>query len=402
MLKELQISEHGSKSVSAISGGTKRKLCFAISLLVDSQLTLLDEPSSGLDPVSKRFLWECIARAFRIGDYYNMSKTTTTLKTTTTTSATIPSGDHVAGRQRVAAERPGLDANASPQSGRRRAAILTTHSMEEAEALCTRIGIVVRGRMRCLGSAQHLKEKYGSAFLLHIKLKEASVGVEGKVGGDGTSEINAEASNSVIKTKSNETPRESDHEPSDLKLSPTESNLETIGDYNLGPCPMDSDLGQSTVNSSEERLHSYISQLFGGSRIERLEDVNETSPAGSAGDSSGSAAASAASLTVQSAPAASPTAAPGESLTSVAPALSSTPEVSKSTAAVPPNPAISLKECFGGRFVYKIEKKVVPSLGVVFAALEKAKSEVDVEEYSFSQPTLEQVFLDFARSQETM
>lgn len=39
------------------------------------------------------------------------------------------------------------------------AVILTTHSMEEAEAICTRIAIMVNGRLRCLGSAQHLKAK---------------------------------------------------------------------------------------------------------------------------------------------------------------------------------------------------------------------------------------------------
>lgn len=40
------------------------------------------------------------------------------------------------------------------------AVILTTHSMEEAEAVCTRIAIMVHGRLRCIGSAQHLKAKY--------------------------------------------------------------------------------------------------------------------------------------------------------------------------------------------------------------------------------------------------
>lgn len=50
-----------------------------------------------------------------------------------------------------------------------RAAILTTHSMEEADALCTRLGIMVKGVMRCLGSIQHLKSLYGAGYILEIK-----------------------------------------------------------------------------------------------------------------------------------------------------------------------------------------------------------------------------------------
>jgi ABC-type multidrug transport system ATPase subunit len=49
-----------------------------------------------------------------------------------------------------------------------RAVILTTHFMDECEALCGKIGIMVGGRLRCLGSAQHLKEKFASGFQLDI------------------------------------------------------------------------------------------------------------------------------------------------------------------------------------------------------------------------------------------
>ena len=52
-----------------------------------------------------------------------------------------------------------------------RGAILTTHSMEEADALCTRVGIMVKGELRCLGSTQHLKNKYGGGYVLEIKLR---------------------------------------------------------------------------------------------------------------------------------------------------------------------------------------------------------------------------------------
>ena len=43
--------------------------------------------------------------------------------------------------------------------------------MEEADALCSRVGIMVKGELRCLGTSQHLKNRYGSGYILEIKLK---------------------------------------------------------------------------------------------------------------------------------------------------------------------------------------------------------------------------------------
>lgn len=48
--------------------------------------------------------------------------------------------------------------------------VITTHSMEEAEATCDRIAIQVAGRLRCLGSPLHLKRKYGSGYQLEVRL----------------------------------------------------------------------------------------------------------------------------------------------------------------------------------------------------------------------------------------
>ena len=47
--------------------------------------------------------------------------------------------------------------------------VLTSHSMEECEALCTRLGIMVNGQFQCLGNIQHLKSKYGKGYTLIIK-----------------------------------------------------------------------------------------------------------------------------------------------------------------------------------------------------------------------------------------
>ncbi|RYH22368.1 ATP-binding cassette domain-containing protein [archaeon] len=116
-IDQLELTPHRKKLAMRLSGGMKRKLCVAIALIGDPEVVLLDEPSAGLDPVSRRNLWSVILRT--------MSQ---------------------------------------------RAVILTTHSMDEAEALCKRIGIMVKGQLRALGTKQHLKNKFGSGFELTVKL----------------------------------------------------------------------------------------------------------------------------------------------------------------------------------------------------------------------------------------
>jgi ATP-binding cassette subfamily A (ABC1) protein 3 len=51
------------------------------------------------------------------------------------------------------------------------AVMITTHSMEEAEALCTKMGIMVKGRFKCFGSSQHIKDKYGTGYEMEIKIR---------------------------------------------------------------------------------------------------------------------------------------------------------------------------------------------------------------------------------------
>lgn len=115
-IDQLELRPHRHKLAGRLSGGMKRKLCVAIALIGDPEVVLLDEPSAGLDPVSRRNLWNVILRTMS-----------------------------------------------------HRAVVLTTHSMEEAEALCKRIGIMVLGQVRALGTKQHLKTKFGSGYELSIK-----------------------------------------------------------------------------------------------------------------------------------------------------------------------------------------------------------------------------------------
>lgn len=49
--------------------------------------------------------------------------------------------------------------------------VLTSHSMEECEALCTRLAIMVSGEFKCLGSAQYLKNQFSKGFILTIKIQ---------------------------------------------------------------------------------------------------------------------------------------------------------------------------------------------------------------------------------------
>lgn len=59
-LHGLHITEHANKQTRHLSGGTKRKLSYAIAMLGAPKVVLLDEPSTGMDPKSKRFLWDTI------------------------------------------------------------------------------------------------------------------------------------------------------------------------------------------------------------------------------------------------------------------------------------------------------------------------------------------------------
>ncbi|XP_022092654.1 ATP-binding cassette sub-family A member 5-like isoform X2 [Acanthaster planci] len=211
----LRITQHANKKPPELSGGTKRKLCFAISMLGKPKIVFLDEPSTGMDPASKRFVWNTILASFRS----------------------------------------------------ERGAVLTTHYMEEADAVCSRVGIMVSGRLMCLGTTQHLKSKYGGGYLLEAKLNPGQA-----------------------------------YYSMDHATDEADRLLERLG----------------------TALHDKIQEVF---------------------------------------------------------------------------PSAELLESFGERVTYKIPSQDVQSLATVFAALEEGKETLQIEEYSFSQATLEQVFLEFAKMQ---
>ncbi|NXK69911.1 ABCA9 protein, partial [Sylvietta virens] len=121
IVNALQLQGYLNKKVRKLPAGITRKLCVALSLLGNPSVLLLDEPSTGMDPNGQRCVWKTIRDALK-----------------------------------------------AKQAG----AILTTHYMEEAEAVCDRVAILVAGQLRCIGSIQYLKNKFGKGYLLEIKVKD--------------------------------------------------------------------------------------------------------------------------------------------------------------------------------------------------------------------------------------
>ena len=123
-----------------LSQGNKRKLSFALALMGQPQILLLDEPSNCVDPESRRNMWKNINDLNKKNKNFNM--------------------------------------------------ILTTHSMEEAEVLCDRISWIKNGNIITIGNPEKLKLILNVGYKLHIKF--VSIGVENNIN------INNENNNNVI------------------------------------------------------------------------------------------------------------------------------------------------------------------------------------------------------------
>lgn len=124
LVETVNLQAHVNKMTENYSGGNKRKLSLALALIGSPQLLLLDEPTSGVDPAARRKIWTTLANV----------------------------------RHKYGC-----------------AIILTSHSMDECEALCARVGIMVNGQFQCLGSIQHLRSKFGKGYSITVKLKRTTL-----------------------------------------------------------------------------------------------------------------------------------------------------------------------------------------------------------------------------------
>jgi lipooligosaccharide transport system ATP-binding protein len=120
LLEFVQLSERANSEVEPLSGGMKRRLTIARSLINEPKVILLDEPTTGLDPQARHAIWDRLYRLKQRG-------------------ATL---------------------------------LLTTHYMEEAEQLCDRVVIMDRGRIIAEGSPRSLIEQYSTREVLELRVPD--------------------------------------------------------------------------------------------------------------------------------------------------------------------------------------------------------------------------------------
>lgn len=121
IINQFTLNTQQNKLAGTLSGGNMRKLSMAIALIGNPSIILLDEPSTGMDPEARRFMWNLVEKI--------------------------------------------------SQRDKNSAVVLTTHSMEEVEALSTKMGIMERGgNFRCFGSSQHIKNKFATGFEIQTKI----------------------------------------------------------------------------------------------------------------------------------------------------------------------------------------------------------------------------------------
>jgi ABC-2 type transport system ATP-binding protein len=121
LLERFQLTDRADQLLLGFSGGMLQRLSIARALMHEPKVLFLDEPSAGLDPQTRLLLWDLIRRDNERG---------TTI-------------------------------------------LLTTHNMEEADALCSRVAIVDHGRVIALGTPQELKSSIPGGYLVRLHLAGA-------------------------------------------------------------------------------------------------------------------------------------------------------------------------------------------------------------------------------------
>lgn len=122
LLEFVQLSERATSTVEPLSGGMKRRVTIARSLMNEPEMLLLDEPTTGLDPQARHVLWDRL---------YRLKQRGVTL-------------------------------------------VITTHYMDEAEQLCDRLVVMDAGRIAAEGSPRELIERYSTREVLELRYAPAT------------------------------------------------------------------------------------------------------------------------------------------------------------------------------------------------------------------------------------
>ncbi|KAN0044900.1 hypothetical protein ACTA71_006426 [Dictyostelium dimigraforme] len=123
-IKMMDLSKIANSNTGGYSGGNKRKVSLSIAMLGNPSVVFLDEPSSGVDPIIRFRQCQVIS-----------------------------------------------------ELGKNKVIILTSHSMSEIQALCSRMTIMRDGQFKCLGSIQHIKNKFGAGYSVEVKFKKSCLDV---------------------------------------------------------------------------------------------------------------------------------------------------------------------------------------------------------------------------------
>jgi len=129
LLEQFKLTDRADQMVRGFSGGMMQRLSIARAMMHDPQVLFLDEPSAGLDPQTKLLLWKIVRNYNRAG----------------------------------------------------KTILLTTHNMEEADALCQRLAIIDHGHIIALGTPAELKASLPGGYLLRLRFSCTSADLVGRL-----------------------------------------------------------------------------------------------------------------------------------------------------------------------------------------------------------------------------
>ncbi|XP_064556074.1 phospholipid-transporting ATPase ABCA3 isoform X2 [Drosophila montana] len=295
LAKTFGFTKHIDKRTKKYSGGNKRKLSAAIAVIGSPTIIYMDEPTTGMDPAARRHLWNIVCR-LRDGG---------------------------------------------------KSIVLTSHSMEECEALCTRLAVMVNGELKCIGSTQHLKNKFSKGRVLKLKVRRST---------EPHSQLQKPYSESTV------------------KMPVSDDNLMTPLAYegSSAPTPIAHDgRSKTTLDRSDNNLgNAEIStELLPGTPIPysaSVADIRRTSSSNT------------------------PNWQGAEDIVD---------DIDKVKKFVSTNfPDAVLQEEYQGMLTYYIPLQGI-KWSEIFGLIERNRDDLNVEDYSITQTTLEEIFLEFAQLQ---